>query len=44
VKLLLARGAGHAPRDERGKSALAIAIEEGHAPVAEVLRAAGARD
>ena len=44
AKLLLARGAAHAPQDDRGKTALAIAIEQGHAVAAEVLNAAGARN
>jgi ankyrin repeat protein len=44
VNLLLGRSAAHAPQDDRGKTALAIAIEQGHAAVVEALRAAGARD
>jgi ankyrin repeat protein len=44
VKRLLARGADVVARDDRGKTALAIAMEQGYAEVTNVLRAAGARD
>jgi len=42
VRLLLARGADAAARDDRGKTALAIAVEEKQEAVAELLRG-GAR-
>jgi ankyrin repeat protein len=44
VKRLLARGADVAARDDRGKTALVIALEERQPEVAAVLRAAGARE
>jgi ankyrin repeat protein len=43
VKLLLARGAERNARDNRGKTALAIAEEEGRQVTADLLRAAGAQ-
>jgi hypothetical protein len=44
VERLLARGADMAARDDRGKTALAIAIEQSQDEVAGLLRAAGARE
>ena len=44
VRMLLARGADVKARDDRGKTALAIATEGGRAPEAAALRAAGATD
>jgi len=42
VKLLLARGADASARDNRGKTALAMATEGGHKETEQVLRKAGA--
>ncbi|HYQ80471.1 MAG TPA: ankyrin repeat domain-containing protein, partial [Anaeromyxobacteraceae bacterium] len=44
VRMLLSRGADPKARDDRGKTALAIAAEAGHAAEAEALRAAGATE
>jgi ankyrin repeat protein len=43
VKLLVSRGADLNARDNRGKTALAIAEEEGRQATAGLLRAAGAQ-
>jgi len=43
VKLLLARGADLTARDDRGKTALTIALEEKQDDAAAALRIAGAR-
>ena len=44
VKLLLARGADLARRDNRGKTALAMALEKGDREAIDALRAAGAKE
>jgi ankyrin repeat protein len=44
VKLLIARGADVDAKDNRGKTALTIAIEEKQGAVVDALRAAGARE
>jgi ankyrin repeat protein len=41
VKLLLERGADASARDNRGKTALAMAIEGGHKETEHLLRKAG---
>jgi ankyrin repeat protein len=43
VKVLLARGADRDARDNRGKTALMIAEEEGRQTTAALLRATGAQ-
>jgi ankyrin repeat protein len=44
IKVLLARGADPKARDDRGKTALSIALEEKQAEAAALLRAAGATE
>jgi ankyrin repeat protein len=41
--MLLARGASVEGMDNRGKTALAIAVETNHPEIADLLRRAGAR-
>jgi len=41
VKLLLERGADASARDNRGKTALAMAVEGGHKETEQLLRKAG---
>ena len=41
VKLLLGRGADAGARDNRGKTALAMAVEGGHKETEQLLRKAG---
>ena len=43
VKLLLERGADVSARDDRGESALSMAVSQKHPDTAELLRAAGAK-
>jgi len=44
VKLLLGRGADVSARDNRGKTALAMAVEGKHEETARLLRKAGAAE
>jgi ankyrin repeat protein len=44
AKVLLERGAEVGARDNRGKSALAMALEGGHKETEALLRRAGAKD